>query len=147
MTISQLIEFVSNHWGLSLALLAVLSLLVGGEIQRRLSGIRDVGPIEAVRLGNQDDALLLDVREEAEYKDGLLPNAVLLPMSKLAERISELDSYRGRPLITVCRSGQRSRRACSLLQKQGFETVYNLGGGIAAWQNANLPLNTHKNKK
>ena len=62
-------------------------------------------------------------------------------MKQLPQRVAELEKLKSRPVIAYCRSGSRSGGAGSILKKNGFETVYNLGGGIMAWQNANLPLN------
>lgn len=135
---TQLSEFVVRHWELVAAFVAVLALLVGNEIQRKLRGIRDVGPMEATQMLNHKDALLLDVREDKEYREGHIGDAVHIPLAALAGRVGELEKHKSRPVVAYCRSGQRSARAGAMLRKQGFE-VYNLGGGIMAWQNANLP--------
>lgn len=137
---SQLVEFVTNHWMLVLALVGIVALLIGHESQRRLSGVADIGPMEAIRLLNQQDALFIDTRSDAEYKEGHILHALHIPMAELERRLGELEKYKGRPLIAYCRSGHRSASAGSKLRKQGFETVFNLGGGIIAWQNANLPV-------
>ena len=84
--------------------------------------------------------MFLDTREDAEYKSGHIPEAIHIPLKQLQERVSELNKHKDCPVIAYCRSGSRSNGAGSILKKQGFETVYNLGGGITAWQNANLPL-------
>lgn len=110
--------------------------LVGG----RLSGVKEVGIAEALQLINHKNALVLDVREENEFKTGHILNSRLIPLGKLKERIGELERYREQPIVVVCRSGQRTNAACVLLGKQGFSLVYNLAGGILAWQKANLPL-------
>jgi len=67
-------------------------------------------------------------------------NAKLIPLGKLGERIGELEKYREKPVVVVCRSGARSANACALLGKQGFAEVYNLAGGMIAWQKASLPV-------
>lgn len=137
---SQLFEFFGNHPILTLALVVILAMLVGSEIQRRLRSIQDIGPMEAIRLLNQQDALFIDTRTESEYKEGHIAEALHIPLSDLERRASELNKYKDRPLIAYCRSGHRSAGAGGKLKKLGFETVYNLGGGIMAWQNANLPV-------
>ena len=136
---SRLSEFVVNHWMLSLAFVAVSALLVFGEIRRRLYGAPQVGPHAATQLLN-DGAVLLDVREDSEFKQGHLANAVHVPMSQLGKRQSELEKYRSQTLVVYCRTGSRSDSAAATLRKQGFATVYNLAAGIVAWQNANLPV-------
>jgi rhodanese-related sulfurtransferase len=106
----------------------------------RLRGIKGVDTVAALQLINHKDALVLDVREQAEYDNGHLLNAKLIPLNKLEERIGEIEKYRERPIVVVCRSGQRSASAISTLNKQGFAQAYNLEGGVYAWQKANLPL-------
>ena len=83
---------------------------------------------------------LIDVREQNEYDAGHVINSKLIPSGKLLERIGELEKYRERAIVVMCRSGQRSASACALLGKQGFTQVHNLQGGVMAWQKAGLPL-------
>ncbi len=99
-----------------------------------------VNPGEATLLINRENAIVLDVREPDEFAAGHIPDAVNIPVSKLAERIQELDKYRSRPLVVCCLSGMRAGRACSALKKQGFENLNNLSGGIDAWIAANYPV-------
>lgn len=139
-TSNRLFEFIVNHWALSAAFVGVLALLVVNEIRRKLHGVPQLGPHAATQLMNSEDALVLDVREDAEYKQGHLANAVHIPLGQLNQRVKELDKYRGRNVVAYCRTGNRSNTAASLLRRQGFDTVFNLAGGIVAWQNANLPV-------
>lgn len=75
---------------------------------------------------------LLDVRQPKEYETGHIPGAVLVPLPELPERMSELS--RDLPVISYCRSGQRSYAAASLLKGAGFQEVYSMQGGINAWE-------------
>lgn len=140
MEISQLIEFTGNHPLLVLALFAIIAMLAGGEIRQRLSGVRDVGPVEATRMLSHDNARMVDMREDKEYREGHIINAIHVPAGKQDNFTGKLEKYRNQPLIVYCRSGQRSIAVCSKLRKQGFESVYNLKGGVLAWQKAELPL-------
>ncbi|MBI5436790.1 MAG: rhodanese-like domain-containing protein [Nitrosomonadales bacterium] len=106
----------------------------------RLRGVKEAGIAEALQLINHKNAFVLDVREENEFNTGHILNSRLIPLGKLRERTGELERYREQPIVVVCRSGQRSTAACVLLGKQGFSLVYNLAGGIQAWQKVNLPL-------
>ena len=63
-----------------------------------------------------------------------------IPESQLGDRLGKLNKYRGRPVITACRTGQISVKAGSRLVADGFEKVYTLAGGILAWEGASLPL-------
>ncbi|MCF8116754.1 MAG: hypothetical protein K9K33_10155 [Desulfarculaceae bacterium] len=74
---------------------------------------------------------LLDVRQPKEYQERHLPGATLIPLPELKERLSELEP--GKPVVTYCAVGGRSRAAAQFLQGQGFSEVYNLSGGIKAW--------------
>ena len=98
------------------------------------------GSTGALQLINHKNAIILDVREENEFKGGHILNSKLLPLGKIRERVGELERYREQPVVVVCRSGQRSAAACVLLGKHGFSQVYNLTGGVQAWQKASLPL-------
>jgi rhodanese-related sulfurtransferase len=139
-TTHRLIEFVGNHWGLALAFLGITFLIIYNELRLRLAGTKQLGPHAATLAMNTEATVILDVREDSEYKQGHIANAVHIPLGQLAKRLTELDKYRERPLIAYCRTGNRSNNAAQLLHKHGFTTVHNLAGGIVAWQNANLPV-------
>jgi len=129
---------LQNIW---LVLLALLSgfMLFGGSLGGRLSGVRQVTPQEAVMLFNHEDALVLDVRENSEFNDGHIAKARHIPLGQLKSRLNELEKFKDKPIVAVCRSGSRSRHACSMLKKSGFDKTYNLAGGMVAWEQAGLP--------
>jgi rhodanese-related sulfurtransferase len=133
------VQFLQDNW--MLAALAAVSgaMLAWSFLGGRLSGVEQADTLKATRLYN-DDALILDVREDKEYASGHIPRARHIPLGQLANRIQELDKFKSRPVLVTCRSGQRSARACGMLKKAGFETVYNQAGGIIAWERANLPI-------
>ena len=133
------VQFLQDNW--MLVALAVVSgaMLTWSFIGGTLSGVEQADTLKATRLYN-DDALVLDVREDKEYAAGHIPKAKHIPLGQLAGRINELDKFRNKPVLVTCRSGQRSARACGMLKKAGFETVYNQAGGIIAWERANLPV-------
>ena len=139
MDINQLIEFTGNHPLLMAAFAAILVMLIGGELRQRLSGINEVGPGEATRMLNHDSAVIVDMREDKDYREGHIVNAVHAPASN-SEVLQKLDKFRERPVIVYCRSGHTSMGFCSKLRKQGFVSVYNLTGGVLGWQKAGLPL-------
>lgn len=132
-------QFLQDNW--MLAALAAFSgaMLAWSFIGGRLSGVEQADTLKATRLYN-DDALVLDVREDKEFAAGHIPKARHIPLGQLAGRIKELDKFKGKPVLVTCRSGQRSASACRMLKKAGFETVYNQAGGIIAWERANLPV-------
>jgi rhodanese-related sulfurtransferase len=134
------IQFLTNHYMLSGAWLVVAGMLIYSFISARLRGFSGIHPAMATQLINRDNAVVLDVREDNEYREGHIVNSVHIPVSYLRDRMKDLDKYKDRPIIVGCRSGQRSSQACAILKKQGFDAVYNLNGGIMAWKNDNLPL-------
>jgi rhodanese-related sulfurtransferase len=132
-------QFLHDNWMLASLALASGAMLVWSFIGNTLSGVDDADTLKATRLYN-DDALVLDVREDKEFAAGHIPKAKHIPLGQLANRIQELEKFKGKPVLVTCRSGQRSARACGMLKKAGFETVYNQAGGIIAWERANLPV-------
>ena len=87
---------------------------------------------------------MLDVREAADFATGHLAGARNIPVAKFEERAADLEKLKATPLIVCCETGIRSMKAVSTLKKQGFERVFSLDGGIAAWNKAGLPLTTKK---
>jgi rhodanese-related sulfurtransferase len=104
--------------------------------------VPSVDVAEAARqLGGADDAtrpLLIDVREDYEFRALRVPGAVLLPMSTMTERYGSLP--RDRPLLVMCAAGRRSLVVAEFLGRNGFSAVTNVDGGIDAWQRAGLPV-------
>lgn len=132
------IQFIQDNWMLVALAVASGAMLAWTFIGSRLSGVEQADTLKATRLFN-DDALVLDVREDKEFSSGHIPKAKHIPLGKLSSRMQELDKFKTQPILVTCRSGQRSARACGMLKKAGFETVYNQAGGILAWERANLP--------
>jgi len=136
----RLPEFLSNHSSLTLAFVVILGLLVWTLWQTTGRGLKKLSPMDATRLINREDAVVLDVRSDGEFTQGHIVNAVNIPQKVVQEQLSKLDKYRSRPIITACRNGQSASGVGNTLRKNGFEQVYNLAGGLIAWEGANLPL-------
>ena len=130
---------ISNILPISIALLSGV-MLFWSFFGNRIRGIKEADCTAALQLINHKKALVLDVREESEYKAGHILNSKWIPLGKLSERVGELEKYKEQPVVVVCRSGNRSGSACTALGKYGFTQAYNLAGGVMAWQKANLPL-------
>ncbi|MCX7179519.1 MAG: rhodanese-like domain-containing protein [Proteobacteria bacterium] len=123
----------------------ILALTSGGMLLWNLmsnSGGDRVSPMQATLLLNREDALMIDVRETAEWASGHIPNARHIALGQLDKQLSEIEKYKTRPLIVSCQTGNRSSTACGKLKKLGFEKVFNLAGGVAAWREAGLPMTT-----
>ena len=136
----RLPEFIANHSSLVLAFLVILGLLIWTLWQGAGRGLKKLSPADATQLINREDAVVLDVRSDGEFNQGHIVNAVNIPQKSLEEQLSKLEKYRDRPIITACRNGQTAVGVGNRLRKNGFEQVYNLAGGLLAWESANLPL-------
>lgn len=99
-----------------------------------------VSAFEAVQLINRRDAVVVDVRDTGDYASGHIAGARHLPEAQLAERLKELEKHKARPIIVSCSTGARAPAATSILRKNGCAEAVALRGGIAAWQQAGLPL-------
>ncbi|MCP5100646.1 MAG: rhodanese-like domain-containing protein [Chloroflexi bacterium] len=89
------------------------------------------------KLDNKEPIQIIDVRTRQEYKtDGHIAKSKLIPLSELPSRSKNL--RKNKPIICVCRSGNRSRSACKQLINQGFDVV-NLKGGMNGWKRAGFP--------
>ncbi len=133
-------EFVQNN--LWLILIAALSggMLIWPTLAKLVSGALEISVQQMVQLINRNEAVVLDVREPAEFSAGHIARARSVPLGKLAERIGELEKFKNRTLVVCCASGHRSSAACALLKKSGFTQVAQLKGGFAAWQQAGMPV-------
>jgi rhodanese-related sulfurtransferase len=133
------LEFIQQN--IYLVIIAVLSgAMLLTTTFRRPGGGNALTPTQATLLINRENALVIDVREPAEYIAGHLPESRNIPSAQLDGRAGELEKFKDSPLILVCQSGARSSGACSQLSKLGFSKVHNLEGGVVAWGEAGLPL-------
>lgn len=96
--------------------------------------------LQATQLINQKDALVIDVRSGDEFARGHILNARSIPAAQIGGRLAELEKFKSRPLIVNCQTGGTSSAACATLRKAGFSEAYSLAGGLAAWQQAGLPV-------
>ena len=139
--------FIAEEWLLVGAFVFILFLLVRNVLDNSFSGVNQIDINEAVRLIN-NEAIVLDVRLENEFKQGHIQNALHIPVGALEARIKELDKHKEDAIVVNCQTGNRSVRGAQILKKHGFQNVNNLKGGISAWLNANMPIQTGgKSKK
>ena len=136
----EYIDFIGSNPLLFIGLAVVLFLILKTEISRFTRKYAQIGVNAAVMLLNKDSAVVIDVREDKEMKDGIIQGAQHITLGQLPGRMAELEKSKKDPVLVYCRSGSRSGHACNLLTKAGFEDVSNLTGGIMAWESANLPL-------
>ncbi|WP_434513644.1 rhodanese-like domain-containing protein [Dechloromonas sp. ARDL1] len=138
-------EFINqNILLISLVVVSGLSLLWPAFARQSGNG---VSPGAATQLINREDARVVDVREAEEFAGGHMPDAINIPVGKLAERVAELEKFKDKPVIVCCAAGMRSSKACGELKKHGFDKLYNLVGGVDAWVGAGYPIKKGGKKK
>jgi rhodanese-related sulfurtransferase len=133
----RFLEFFVNHWilsGLWLALFAVLIAYINSK------GAKSVTPQQATHLINKQDGLFVDIRERKDFDKGHIVDAINIPLSKLHERILELEKKKEVPIVIVCQMGQQSGAAVKTLEAKGFTHVSKLSGGMSEWLVQNLPV-------
>lgn len=106
----------------------------------KLSGAKEVGTLEATRLMNTGNALVLDVRANGEFSGGRIPKSKNIPLAEIDKRLDEINKFKDKPVIVACATSSRSGSAARLLKQRGFTDVYLLAGGFSAWQQASLPV-------
>ncbi|MEJ2750080.1 MAG: rhodanese-like domain-containing protein [Anaerolineae bacterium] len=108
--------------------------LSSGELN--LGPTVDVATVAAIM--NRDDVVLIDVREQAEYDEGHIPNITLIPLATVPDNLDKIPT--DKTVIVTCHSGNRSGQATEYLRQQGFDNVHNMEGGIVAWEAAGYPV-------
>jgi rhodanese-related sulfurtransferase len=141
------LEFISNHSMLVLALAVVTFLLIKEFTEAIFSQFENLSPMQVVTKMNSEELVIIDVREAPEFVLGHIEKAINVPLGKLKED-KKLDSYKQTALLLVCQTGTRSAPACNSLSKMGFEKLFNLDGGMQAWEDNKFPIKiTSKNSK
>ena len=92
----------------------------------------DVTVDEALRLWQNKEAILIDVRTPAEYRDGHIPGVANIPLDELEKRIGEIP--KDKKVVLICRTGNRSAQGTKLLRSKGFSNVYNSTSGMTSWK-------------
>lgn len=131
-------KFFIDNWFLFVTAIASGGLLLWPMISRSGGGAK-VTAAQAVQLINREKAVLIDVSEPAEYAAGHVAGAKSVPLGGL-EASTDLPKNKALPVVVVCPTGARAARAAGILRKLGFENPRVLAGGLAAWREANLPV-------
>lgn len=104
------------------------------------AGAGSVNATEAVQLINREKAMVVDVCGTDEFAAGHVVGAKNLPLPDLEAKLPGLVKNKSTPVILVCASGMRSRRAVAIAKKLGYENAHSLSGGMSAWRSASLPI-------
>lgn len=136
----QLSEFIGNHPILVLAFVGIGVALVANEMSRFTRGYKGVTPAELTRLINREDAVVIDVSPINDFEKAHIVGSRHLALSQFDPGHKLLAKAKEQPVVLVCRNGVTSGNPAKQLVKAGFARVHMLEGGIAAWQQAELPL-------
>ena len=136
----QMIEFVGNHPLLSGGFVAVLGLLIYTEIMRRVQGLLELSPTQAVSWMNDPDSVVIDVSPVAEFNKGHIVDARNFQASRLADPDAEVLKLKDKKLLVVCKNGQTAVSAAASCRKMGAADVAVLKGGMAQWRSDQFPV-------
>lgn len=130
-------EFVAHHY-----LLASLwaGLLIAFLFNERLRGGQSIGPNQLTALVNGSEALILDIRDSNEFRQGHITGARNVPFKDIASHLDELKKQADRPIVVVCNIGQTAGAVATQLKTAGLSAVYKLDGGVSRWKADGLPL-------
>ncbi len=130
---------------LIMILIAVTAMLIIAPNLRKISASPYVNvdvetAYNMITNGSYPDLVVLDVRTQSEYDDGHIYRAVWIPHTELKVRIAELEGHEDHEIIVYCRSGARSLNASQTLDSLNFTKVFNMLGGMLAWEAAGYPV-------
>lgn len=140
MSPAELVDFLGRNLLLSLALAGLTLAIIWTEVARLFRGFKAIRPAQLTALLNGGDALLVDLSPASEFEKGHIAGARNVQPSQFDPENKVLAKARELPVVVACRNGQASAGAARRLKKAGFSQVYWLDGGVAAWQQADLPL-------
>ena len=134
----EFIQFLQGELLLTGTLFALIILLIVNIYSEKNRKYQVVDTNGAVSLMDDDDLIILDVREEKERKIGFLSNDINIPMGQVKAKMDSLDKSKN--ILVYCKSGTRSDRIADILSKNDFQKVSSLKGGFNAWLKADLPI-------
>jgi rhodanese-related sulfurtransferase len=133
------VKFLIDNWMLISVALASGGMLLWPTLSGG-GGAAGVNPADAVLLMNREKAVVVDVCGADEFAAGHVAGAKNVPLGELEAKLASVVKNKNNPLILVCASGMRSKRAVAVAKKLGFENAHSLTGGTAAWRAASLPI-------
>ena len=134
----EFIQFLQDELLLTGTLFALIILLIVNFYSEKYRKYQVVDTNGAVSLMDDDELIILDVREEKERSVGFLTNDLNIPMGQVKAKMDSLDKSKN--ILVYCKSGTRSDRIADILSKNDFQKVSSLKGGFNAWLKADLPI-------
>tara|TARA_X000001388_G_scaffold25678_1_gene17918 strand:- start:78 stop:503 length:426 start_codon:yes stop_codon:yes gene_type:complete len=137
----QVIEFAGNNIVLAGVWVALVAMLIFSYVSSLTSSIKEVSTHDATLMINKEDAVVLDIRAQKEFKAGHILGARQIKPDALREKnFNTLENSKDKPIIVVCAMGNQARGTANAMSKAGFSKVSVLKGGMNAWQSASLPI-------
>ena len=133
-------EFISQNIMLVALFVTSGGMLLWPLVAKQIGGTKEIGTLETTRLMNGGSALVLDIRDNAEFNSGRIPKSKNIPLAEINKRIDEITKFKDKPVILAARGSTNAGAATKALKAQGFTDVYLLAGGFGAWQQASLPV-------
>lgn len=133
----HLSQFIINHWQLWLLFIVVLFLTFLNELFTQKNKAKELSPQAAVDQINNENAIIIDIRDKEAFKKGHIIDAINAKSDDFEQQ--KMEKYKNKPIILVCERGLQTPALAKKIRTQGYEPLV-LSGGIAAWQNADLPL-------
>ena len=130
-------QFIINHWQLWLLFVVVLFLTFINELITQKKKAKELSPQAVVDLINNENAVIIDIRDKDAFKKGRIIDSINAKSDDFEQQ--KMDKYKNKSIILVCERGLQSATLANKIRAQGYEPMV-LGGGIAAWQQADLPL-------
>ncbi|WP_079478398.1 rhodanese-like domain-containing protein [Halobacillus salinus] len=97
-----------------------------------MAHIEEISPKDVERkIEQNDNTFLIDVREDEEVAEGMVPNAKHIPLAKIPNELDNLPKEQ--EYVMICRSGRRSMNAAEFMKERGFSNVKNMEGGMLNW--------------
>ena len=134
----EFIQFLQGELLLTGTLFALIILLIVNIYSEKYRKYQVVDTNGAVSLMDDDELIIIDVREEKERKAGFLSNDLNIPMGQVKAKMDSLDKSKN--ILVYCKSGTRSDRIADILSKNDFQKVSSLKGGFNSWLKADLPI-------
>lgn len=133
-------KFALDNWTLIAVAFASGAMLIWPFASGARGGAARLSTLQATRLINDSDAVVIDIRDQADYARGHIINSKNIPDKVINERKAEIEKLKGKPVIVSCDGGTRAGASADKLRAMGLTEVFTLQGGLAAWREAGLPV-------
>jgi rhodanese-related sulfurtransferase len=130
-------QFITNHLLLWVSFVVIIILILINELISNKQKANEISPHAVVDLMNNENAVILDIRDQESYKKGHIIDAVNMKADEIDE--TKMNKYKNKSVVIVCAQGTTAQGAASKLKQKGIDAKV-LRGGMNAWISADLPL-------